>query len=250
VAVAQVSNVLGTRFPVERIAARAREVGAYVIADCAQSFLSCGLDVAALGADFIAFSAHKAFGPDGLGTLWGKPELLETMPPFMLGGDMVEKVSWRRATFERPPLRFESGTQNASAAYAFSVAIKYIERLGRPEIKRHEASLTERLLEGMREISYLKIYGNPQADDDRHGIVAFNVIGQSPFLVARHLDSRGVIARAGTHCAQPLHAYLGAAATCRVSLGPYNTIDDVDRIIDALKAFPEMLVTPVLSRTR
>ena len=250
VTMAQVSNMLGTHFPVARVAERAHEMGAYVVADCAQGLLHCGIDVEALGVDFAAFSAHKAFGPDGVGVLWGRSELLKAMPPFLLGGEMVKQVSWGDAVFEKPPLRFEAGTQNASGSFGFSVALKYIEQLGRDAIRQHEAALTERLLEGIRGIPALKIYGNPDYADDRCGIVSFNFLGQSPMLVGRYLDSRGINVRAGTHCTQPLLAYLGIGASCRISFAPYNTLDDVDWIIDALKGGPEMVVKSVLRRTK
>ena len=250
VAIAQVSNVLGTRFPVERVAARAHEMGAYVVADCAQGFLHCGVDVRELGADFVAFSSHKALGPDGIGVLWGRSELLKAMPPFLFGGEMIDRISWGKATFEKPPLRFEAGTQNASGAFAFSVAVKYIEVLGRDAIRRHEAKLTQRLLEGVRGIPSFRIYGNPDWAEDRCGIVSFNFVGQSPMLVGRYLDSRGINVRAGTHCAQPLLSYLGLGATCRISFAPYNTPDDVDYIIEALRDGPEMIVKTALRRTK
>lgn len=248
VAIAQVSNVLGTCFPVRRIADRAHEFGAYVLVDAAQGFLHRGVDVEKLGADFVAFSAHKAFGPDGLGVLWGRKELLEEMPPFLLGGEMVSKVSWGDFVPDKPPLRFEAGTQYAAGAWAFAVALNYIDQLGRDAIIEHEQALTERLLDGMRTIPALHLYGNSEFDDDRCGIVSFNFIGQSPLLIGRYLDSRGITIRAGTHCAEPLLAFLGTGATCRISLAPYNTEDEVDQIIEALCGGPEMIAKTVFHR--
>ncbi len=250
VAVAQVSNVLGTCFPVKEITRRAHEMGAYVLADCAQGFLHCGVDVEEMGVDFAAFSAHKAFGPDGVGVLWGRYELLKQMPPYNLGGEMVDQVSWRKAVYEKPPLRFEAGTQNASGAFAFSVAIRYIQQLGQKAIREHEAALTAQLLEGIREIPGLRIYGNPDPAEDRCGIVSFNFVGQSSLLVGRYLDAQGINVRSGTHCAQPLLAYLGVGSACRISLAPYNTADDVDCIIRALEGGPEMIARTVLRRTK
>lgn len=247
VAIAQVSNVLGTRFPVELIADRAHEVGAYVIADCAQGFLHFGLDVKELGVDFAAFSAHKAFGPDGVGVLWGRYELLDAMPPFMRGGEMVKNVTRRKARLEKPPLRFEAGTQNASGAYATAIAIKYLQSIGQQAIREHEAALTKRLLEGMSQMPYLVIYGNPQYADDRCGIVSFNYRGQSPQLISRFLDQNGITIRTGSHCAQPLLSFLNTAATCRISLAPYNTIDDVDYILDKLVAGTEEIAKTLLN---
>lgn len=248
VAIAEVSNVLGTRFPVRSIAARAHERGAYVVVDCAQSLLHYGLDVQALGADFAAFSAHKAFGPDGLGVLWGRKDLLQGMPPALFGGEMVKKVSWGRASYEAPPLRFEAGTQNASGAFAFMVALRYLEQLGQDSIREHEDALMARLLEGVRGIAPVQIYGNPDMADDRASILSFNYVGQGPLLIGRYLDSRGINIRVGTHCAEPLMAYLGASATCRISFAPYNTTDEVDALVEALEEAPRMIARSVLKK--
>lgn len=246
VAIAQVSNVLGTIFPVAQIAERAHRFGAYVIVDCAQGLLQCGVDVRALGADLVAFSAHKAFGPDGVGVLWGRYELLEQMEPIYWGGEMVQHVTWGDAAVEIVPLRFEAGTQNASDTFAFSVALDYIKQLGQENIREHDEMLTERLLEGMKEIPQLKIYGNPDPAKDRCGIVSFNFVGQTSLLVGRYLDSKGINVRSGTHCAQPLLSYLGLDTTCRISLAPYNTLEDVECIISALKGGPEMIIRTIL----
>lgn len=231
---AQVSNVLGTVYPVEKIVRRAREVGAYTLIDCAQGLLHCGIDTAALDADFCAFSSHKAFGPNGIGVLWGKARHLNEMPPFLLGGEMVQAVTERNALFETPPMRFEAGTQDPAGAYGFAVALNYIDLLGREQIREHEAALTKRLLDGMRTIPNIKIYGNTEYSHDRCGIVAFNLGGQSPLSVAFYLDQVGIALRAGTHCAQPLLSFLGTGATCRVSVGPYNTTEDIDYFLDSL----------------
>lgn len=247
VAVAQASNVLGTVFPVKKIAKRAHRFGAYVIADCAQGFLHCGLDVKDMGIDFAAFSSHKALGPDGVGVLWGRYGLLEQMQPLYLGGEMVKHVSWGNAVYEEPPLRFEAGTQNASGVFAFAVALHYIEQLGQENIQKHNEALMRRLLEGLREIPALKLHGNPEYAKDRCGIVSFNFAGQSALLIGRYLDSRGINVRSGTHCAQPLLSYLGLEATCRVSLAPYNTMDDIEYIIESLKGGPDMIVKTVLN---
>lgn len=250
VTMALVSNVLGNRFPVDRIAERAHRFNATVIVDCAQGFLHERINVQTLGADFVAFSAHKALGPDGIGVLWGKYELLRYMQPYQYGGEMVEKVSWQNAVYEKVPLRFEAGTQPAAEAFAFSVAIRYLEQLGQDAVEEHEAILTRTLLEGLQGIPDLRIYGNAHYAEDRRGIVSFNFVGQSPLLVGRYLDSCGINVRAGTHCAQPLMTYLGTSATCRISLAPYNTMRDVDEIIDAMRKGPDMIVRTVLRRTK
>lgn len=250
VTIAQVSNVLGTCFPIKQIIKKAHEVGAYVLIDAAQGFLHHGIDVKEVGADFVAFSAHKAFGPDGLGVLWGRRELLNDMPPLYYGGEMVSSVSWRRASFEEAPTKFEAGTQTAAGAFAFSVAINYIESIGQKAIEEHEAELVKRLLTGIKGIPNLIVYGNQSYAEDKDSIVCFNYSGQSPLLVSRYLDSCGITVRAGTHCAQPLMEYLGTSGMCRISLAPYNTVQDVDDIVSALHGIPEMVVKTALRRTK
>ena len=250
VALAEVSNVLGTRLPVKEIAGRAHDAGAFVVVDCAQSFLHYGLDVQDLGVDFAAFSAHKALGPDGLGVLWGKAELLEAAEPLFYGGEMVERVSWGRATFKKPPLRFEAGTQNASDAFAFMAALGYIDGLGRERIREHEDALMARLLEGVADIAPLRIYGNPRMAEDRGSILSFNYVGQDPLFISRFLDSRGINIRVGTHCAEPLMTYMGTASTCRISLAPYNTLDEMDAVVEAMHDVPRMLVRSVLKKRK
>lgn len=247
VSIAQVSNALGTRFPVELVVQRAHAVGAYVMADCAQGLLHCGVNVRELGVDFAALSAHKALGPDGVGVLWGRRALLDSMPPFLRGGETVDTASRRTARFKKPPLRFEAGTQNASGAYAFAIAVKYLEALGLDAIRAHEAALTARLLDGMRKLPFLTVYGNRRPARDRCGIVSFNCKGQSPLLVSRYLDQNGITVRAGSLCAQPLLSYLNTAAVCRISLAPYNTADDVDYILEKLSGGSEMIAQTLLS---
>lgn len=249
-ALAEVSNVLGTRQPVREIAAQAHELGAYVVLDCAQSFLHYGLDVQDLGVDFAAFSAHKAFGPDGLGILWGKSELLEAMEPVLYGGEMVKEVTWGKAAFQKPPLRFEAGTQNASDAFAFMAALGYLSELGRANIREHEDALMARLLEGVSDIAPLRIYGNPHMADDRASILSFNYMGQDPLLLSRFFDQRGIAIRIGTHCAEPLMTYMGTAATCRISLAPYNTADEIDAIVEAMHDALHMIVRSVLKKRK
>lgn len=234
VACAQVGNVLGMELPIRKLADRAHEVGAYLVVDCAQGLLHRGIDVSECGADFAAFSAHKAFGPNGIGVLWGRYDLLDQMPPFLRGGETVIGVTERRALFEKPPMRFEGGTQDPAGAYAFAAALDYLECLGQDRIVAHERELTKRLLDGMRDMPKMVIYGARDAVPDKGGIISFNIAGQSPLTVAGYLDMEGVTLHAGTHCAQPLLAFLGASATCRVSLAPYNTIEDVDYFLDRL----------------
>lgn len=246
VAFAQVSNVLGTEFSAEKLIAKAHEAGAYTIVDCAQGLLHCNVNVQALDIDFLAISSHKAFGPNGIGALYGKKEHLEKMQPFLLGGEMVTAVSERSAIFEKPPLRFEAGTQDPAGVYGFAAALSYIQNLGIDKIRKHELMLTERLLQGMRTMPNLKIYGNMDADIDRHGIISFNIGGQSPLSIAFYLDQFGIGIRAGTHCAMPLLTYLGTGAACRVSLAPYNTMDDVDYFLEALAEIPRTIAGTTL----
>jgi cysteine desulfurase/selenocysteine lyase len=249
-AIAEVSNVLGTRFPIQKIAERAHEVGAYVVADCAQSLLHYGLDVQDIGADFAAFSAHKMFGPDGIGVLWGRESLLESMEPLLYGGEMIKKVSWGKATFAEPPLRFEAGTQNASDTFALMVAMSYIKHLGQRKIQEHEDALMSRLLDGIGKIRPIKIYGNPGMAEDRSSIISFNYVGQDPLLISRFLDSRGINIRVGTHCAEPLMTYFDVSATCRISLAPYNTLDEIDAVLEALQDVQGMIVRSVLKKRK
>lgn len=246
VACAQVSNVLGTEFPLARIAQRAHDVGAFTVFDCAQGLLHCGVNPVELGADFLAFSSHKAFGPNGVGVLWGKKEFLKDMPPFLYGGEMVKAVSERKAIFEKSPLRFEAGTQDPAGIYAFAAALDYIEYLGQEAIREHETVLTKQLLEGLQNIPEVRVYGNSDYADDRCGIVSFNIAGQSPLSVASYLDMDGITIRAGTHCAQPLLSYLGTAATCRVSLSPYNSQEEVSYFLERLAAIPKKIAGTTL----
>ena len=246
VACAMVSNVLGTWFPLKKIIDKAHSVGAFTVIDCAQGLLHGSVNPYEMGADFLAFSSHKAFGPNGIGILWGRKKYLEEMTPFLRGGEMVTAVTERKAIFEQAPLKFEAGTQDPAGAYAFAAALDYIENLGIEKIRAHEAVLTQQLLEGLRRISGLKIYGNPDYADDRGGIVSFNIAGQSPLAVAFYLDHSGITIRAGTHCAQPLLTYLGAAATCRVSLSPYNTEEEIAYFLDCLAKVPETIAGTTL----
>lgn len=246
VACAQVSNVLGTVFPLEKVIGRAKKVGAYTVIDCAQGLLHCGIDVGKLGADFAAFSSHKALGPNGIGVLWGRKELLERMTPFLRGGEMVKTVSERSALFEPAPLKFEAGTQDPAGVYGFAVALDYLEHIGREKIHEHEASLTRQLLDGIAKIPGIRIYGNPEYAEDRLGIVTFNIAGQDASAIAFYLDRNGITVRAGTHCAQPLLSYLGTEAACRVSLAPYNTGQEVAYFLECLRSIPDLIAANTL----
>ncbi len=236
VACAQVGNVFGTELPLRMIADRAHKFGATCVFDCTQGLLHSGVNVKDIAADFVALSAHKALGPLGVGVLWGRSCLLESLEPPALGGEMVEVVGQRRATYKDAPLRFEAGTQDGAAVYAFAIALDYLEAIGQASILEHERVLTGRLLEGLAGFPQVKVYGNRELAADRRGIVSFNLNSVSPLRVAKELDRRGIALRAGTHCAQPLMVYLRTTASCRASVCIYNSIDDIDFFLDALKS--------------
>lgn len=234
VAVAHVSNVLGTRNPVEKIIEKAHSVGAVAVLDCAQSIPHFEINVKKLGADFIAFSGHKMMAPMGVGVLYGRAELLEKMPPFLFGGDMIEYVYEQDATFAPLPQKFEAGTQNVGGALGIAEAARYINKIGYENIAKAESKVVQYALERLAQVPYLTIYGD-QTGANRYGVISFNVKDAHPHDVASILDAGGVAIRAGHHCAQPLMRYLGVNATCRASFYFYNTTEDVDALVDNLK---------------
>ena len=233
VSVTHVSNVLGVENDVAAIAARAHSMGALCIADGAQSAPHVHVNVRALGCDFFAFSGHKMGGPLGIGVLWGKPELLDAMPPFLTGGEMIDSVTETDAVWSPVPQKFEAGTQDAAGAYATSVCLDYIESLGMEAIEERERLLAAYLCEQLQSRDYITIVG--PAEPNRHvGAVSFDVRGIHPHDVASILDMSNVCIRAGHHCAQPLLTYLGWHSTCRASVAFYNDKKDVDRLMDGL----------------
>ena len=234
VAVGQVSNVLGVENPVRSIAAAAHEKGAVVVVDGAQSAPHWPVDVSELGADFFAFSGHKLMGPMGIGVLWGRMELLEKMPPFLTGGEMIEQVTRDSAVWAEVPHKFEAGTVNASGAVGLKAAIEYIGEIGFGVIMEKERTLTRLLIGEMQRIPEVRIYG-PEDPQAHNGIVSFNIEGCHPHDVASVLDSEGICVRAGHHCAQPLLAHLGVSSTARASLYFYNTEEEVLRFAEALR---------------
>ena len=233
VAVTHVSNVLGTINPVPEIAELAHRVGAGVVVDAAQSVPHLPVDVRELGADLFAFSGHKMLGPTGIGVLWGKKELLEELPPFLTGGEMIREVWLERATWNDVPYKFEAGTPPFAQAVGLGAAVDYLSSLGMGEVRRHDLALTARALEGLLAKDYVEVYG-PRDPERRGGVVAFNLRGIHPHDVATLLDQEGIAIRAGHHCAQPLHRLLGIPASCRVSFYLYNTPEEVDRFLAAL----------------
>ncbi len=233
VCVAHVSNVLGTINPIPEIARMAHEAGALLVVDGAQAGPKLELDMAELGADFYAITAHKMYGPTGVGALFGRRELLEEMPPFIGGGSMIRKVSKELITWADLPAKFEGGTPAIAEAIGFGAAVRWIDELGLPAIHAAEAELTAYALERIGEVPGLTVFG-PPAGDDRGGIVSFAMDGVHAHDVSEILDRHGVAVRAGHHCAQVLMQRLGVPATTRASFAVYNTRDEVDRLIDSL----------------
>ena len=235
VAVTHVSNVLGMVNDVRAIANRAHAVGAVIIVDGSQSVPHIAVDVQAMDADFFAFSGHKMLSPMGIGVLYGKYDILDAMPPFLFGGDMIEYVGEQETTYAELPAKFEAGTQNVSGASGLIAAIDYLEKVGFDRIEAIERDLISYALPKLRELPFVELYGCDSKRDNKTGIITFNVKDIHPHDVASILDSYGVAIRAGHHCAQPLMRYLGQNATCRASFYLYNTHEDVDQFIDALK---------------
>ncbi len=239
VAVGHVSNVLGTTNPVKKIAALAHKVGAVCVVDGAQSAPHMKIDVKDIDADFFAFSGHKLCGPMGIGVLYGKKDILEEMPPFLRGGEMIEYVTREDATWAELPHKFEAGTVNASGAVGLAAAIKYISSIGFEKIEARCNSLASLLAEKMKKNPHIKIIGNP--DPEKHcGIITFTVEGVHPHDVASLLDTEKIAIRAGHHCAQPLGAYLGVPATARASLYFYNDEEEVERFYSVLSSIRKM----------
>lgn len=235
VAVTHVSNVLGLVNDVRAIADRAHAVGAVIIVDGSQSVPHIAVDVQAMDADFFAFSGHKMLSPMGIGVLYGKYDILDAMPPFLFGGDMIEYVGEQETTYAELPAKFEAGTQNVSGASGLIAAIDYLEKVGFDRIEAIERDLISYALPKLRELPFVELYGCDSKRDNKTGIITFNVKDIHPHDVASILDSYGVAIRAGHHCAQPLMRYLGQNATCRASFYLYNTHEDVDQFINALK---------------
>ncbi len=235
VALAYVSNVLGTIYPVKKIIKKAHSVGAFTVLDCAQSIPHFPLDVRELDTDFAVFSGHKMLGPMGIGVLYGKRQLLEEMPPFLTGGEMIDFVSEQDATFAPLPQKFEAGTPNVGGAIGLMAAINYIKDVGYDKIQKAEEELTVYALDKLRELPYVTIYGEKSYSESRSGVISFNVSDVHPHDVSSLLDADGVCIRAGHHCAQPLMRYMQAAATCRISFYFYNTKEDVNAFIESLK---------------
>ncbi len=239
VAVAHVSNVLGTIVPVSEIASRARAAGAVSLVDGAQAVPHMPVDVDAIGADFYAWTGHKALGPTGIGVLHGRRKIMDAMEPFMTGGDMIASVDFQSATWNELPYKFEAGTPPIAEAVGLGAAVDYLSELGMAEVRAHEQALTEYMLGRLAEVPGLRVVGPPEADR-RGGLASFTIEGIHPHDVAELAGRAGVCIRAGHHCAQPLMRCLGVGATARASVGVYNEPADIDALVDALLAGREV----------
>jgi cysteine desulfurase/selenocysteine lyase len=234
VAVAHVSNVLGTENPLAEISRLAHDVGALVLADGAQAAPKLPVDVAALGADFYALTGHKLYGPTGIGALWGRLELLREMPPFLGGGSMIRKVGREGTTYADVPARFEAGTPAITQAIGLAAALRWLDGLGMEAVREHEREIADYALARLEEMPGLRIFG-PSRSAERLGPVSFEVDGIHAHDVAEILDRHGVAVRAGHHCAQILMDRLGVPATARASFGVYTTPAEIDRLVDGLE---------------
>ncbi|MCX8104082.1 MAG: cysteine desulfurase [Candidatus Bipolaricaulota bacterium] len=234
VGVIYASNVLGTINPVREIITEAQRVGAVTVVDAAQAAPHLPIDVQALGCDFLAVSGHKMLGPTGIGFLYGRRELLERMHPFLHGGDMISTVTTESVTFNELPWKFEAGTPHIAGGIGLGAAIDYLAALGLENIYAHEQKILEYALEKLLQINNLEIYG-PKDTKDRLAVISFNLRGVHPHDVAGILDEAGIAVRSGHHCAQPLMRRLGMDNTARASFYIYNSEDDVDALVDALK---------------
>ncbi|CRH90848.1 cysteine desulfurase [Streptococcus dysgalactiae] len=233
VSLAHVSNVLGCINPIKEIAELVHANGAYLVVDGAQSIPHLPIDVQELDCDFFAFSAHKMYGPTGLGILYGKEELLHQMEPIEFGGEMIDFVYEQSATWKGLPWKFEAGTPHIAGAIGLAAAVSYLQDIGMTEVQAHEADLVAYILPKLRAIEGLTLYG-PEQPENRAGVIAFNLDGLHPHDLATALDYEGVAVRAGHHCAQPLLSYLNVSATVRASFSLYNTREDCDRLVDAI----------------
>ena len=233
VAITHVSNVLGRCNPIEKITEMAHSYGAYVIADASQSIPHMKIDVQKLGADFLAFSGHKLLAPMGIGALYGRKSLLEDMPPFLTGGEMIESVRLDGATYAEVPHKFEAGTVNAAGAYALSEAIKYINGIGYEYIKERDRALTAKAMEALRKTEHVRILGS-EDPYDHNGIISFTIDNVHPHDISEVLAQDKVCIRAGHHCAQPLLEHLRIGSCARASIMFYNSEDEVERFIESV----------------
>lgn len=238
VAVNHVSNSLGTINPIEQLITRSHAVGAMVLIDGAQAVSHFPVDVQALGCDFYCFSAHKLFGPTGIGVLYGRSDLLESMPPWRGGGEMIDRVSFEKTTYNTPPYKFEAGTPHIEGVIGLGAAIDFVRDLGWEAIHEQEEKMLSRATEQLLGIAGLKIYGTSAR---KVGVVSFLVEGIHPYDIGTLLDSQGIAVRTGHHCTQPLWEQYGIPGTVRASFAPYNTLEEIDRLTAALQKSVDML---------
>ena len=239
VAIAQVSNVMGVRNPVEKIIERAHKMGAVVLIDGAQSVPHMKVNVTELDADMFAFSSHKMMGPMGIGVLYVKKSIMENMKPFLMGGEMIEYVTREDVTFAELPHKFEAGTVNAADAYGLDAAIDYLNNVGYDYIEKKDTELVSRIMDEMKKMGHITVYGSPDPSN-HNGIVTFNVEGVHPHDVSSILNEDDVCIRAGHHCAQPLMQFLNVGSTARASVYFYNTEKEIDRFLDCLSKVREV----------
>jgi cysteine desulfurase/selenocysteine lyase len=237
-ALAHVSNVLGTVNPVKKIIKQAHEKGVKVLIDGAQAIKHIAVDVLDLDADFYVFSAHKMYGPNGVGVLYGKKEILEQMPPYQGGGEMISEVTFEKTTFNELPYKFEAGTPNITSVVAFGEAIRYLQKLGIKEVAAYENKLLEYATEKLLEIPGMIIYGTHHC---KAGVITFNIEGIHSFDLGTMLDKMGIAVRTGRLCADPVMDQYNVPGTVRISFAVYNTTEEVDTIVEALKKLVVML---------
>ena len=240
VAITQVSNVLGIVNPIREIAALAHETGAVIVVDGAQSTPHMPVHVQELDADFFAFSGHKIFGPMGIGVLYGKKKLLKQMPPFLSGGEMIDSVTREGAKYAELPHKFEAGTVNAAGAVGLKAALDYVRSVGYEEMQRRELAVTQRALEGLKQIPHVHVLGSDKAEEHT-GILTFTIDDVHPHDVSEILISDGISVRAGHHCAQPLLNYLGVSAATRASFMFYNTEEEADAFVKSIASIRERM---------
>ena len=233
------SNALGTINPVDRLVARAKAVGALTVVDASQSAPHLPLDVRAMGADFVAFTGHKLYGPTGVGVLWGRYELLADLPPFLGGGEMIETVDLAGTTYAAPPHRFEAGTPMIAEVVGLGAAIDYLSGIGMRDVREHERDLTRHALEALAPVPGLRVIG-PNTTDNRGATISFTLKGIHPHDVSQLLDEQGIAVRAGHHCARPVCVRYGIPATTRASFGIYTTTDEIDALVTGVTRVREM----------
>lgn len=244
VSVTHVSNVLGTINPIKELAALAHEVGAVMIVDAAQSVPHMPIDVKDLNCDFLAFSGHKMCGPTGIGVLYGKKELLETMSPFLYGGDMIKEVTFKQSTWNDLPWKFEAGTPHIAGAVGLAAAISYLQKIGLENIQQQELELTRYALQQLSSLPGIKLIG-PASPEERGAVFSFTVEGMHPHDVSELLDQANICVRGGHHCAMPLHQKLGIAGSVRASFYFYNTKEDLDALLEALSESMIKITNPL-----